>query len=79
MSLSGADSPGSFPLKCLFRWLSHFKESRYVEGGEGGGPGEAERQRPKSLFDWPVAFTKVILIVANCTLAKPKCSEERKK
>ena len=33
-----------------------------------------ETQRRKSLFDWPVAFTKVILIVANCTLAK--CSEE---
>ena len=33
--------------------------------------------RRKSLFDWPVAFTKVILIVANCTLAK--CSEEHKK
>ena len=30
--------------------------------------------RLKSLSDWPVAFTKVILIVANCTLAK--CSEE---
>ena len=30
--------------------------------------------RRKSLFDWPVAFTEVILIVANCTLAK--CSEE---
>ena len=36
-----------------------------------------ERHRRKSLFDWPVAFTKVILIVANCTLAK--CSEEHKK
>ena len=24
-----------------------------------------EMQRPKSLFDWPVAFTKVILIVAE--------------
>ena len=40
--------------------------------------GETQRQtqdaRRKSLFDWPVAFTKVILIVANCTLAK--CSEE---
>ena len=33
--------------------------------------------RRKSLFDWPVAFTKVILIVANCTLAK--CSEEHMK
>ena len=33
--------------------------------------------RRKSLFDWPVAFTKVILIVANCTLAK--CSEEHNK
>ena len=33
--------------------------------------------RRKSLFHWPVAFTKVVLIVANCTLAK--CSEERKK
>ena len=30
--------------------------------------------RRKSIFDWPVAFTKVILIVANCTLAK--CAEE---
>ena len=30
--------------------------------------------RRKSLFDWPVAFTKVQLTVANCTLAK--CSEE---
>ena len=41
---------------------------------------ERERERDarrKSLFDWPVAFTKVILIVANCTLAK--CSEEHKK
>ena len=38
---------------------------------------ERERERRKSLFDWPVAFTKVILIVANCTLAK--CSEEHKK
>ena len=55
----------------------------------GAGLGETDRQtdrqtdrhrqrqrdkRRKSLFDWPVAFTKVILIVANCTLAK--CSEE---
>ena len=30
------------------------------------GEGDARR---KSLFDWPLAFTKVILIVANCTLA----------
>ena len=74
MSLSGADSSGSFPLKCLLKWLSHFKESWYVEGGEGGGPGQVERQRRKSLFDWPVAFTKVKLMVANCSLAK--CSEE---
>ena len=35
---------------------------------------ETQTQRRKSLFDWPVAFTKVILIAANCTLAK--CSEE---
>ncbi len=38
---------------------------------------ETQDARRKSLFDWPVAFTKVILIVANCTLAK--CSEEHKK
>ena len=31
-------------------------------------------QRHKSLFDWPVAFTKVRLMVTNYTLAK--CSEE---
>ena len=51
----------------------------------GGGPAasseprerETQDARRKSLFDWPVAFTKVILIVANCTLAK--CSEEHKK
>ena len=30
---------------------------------------DSKTQRRKSLFDWPVAFTKVILIVANCTLA----------
>ena len=54
------------------------------EGGRGGGGGgekgrrrRRKTQRHKSLFDWPVAFTKVILIVANCTLAK--CSEEHKK
>ena len=35
---------------------------------------ETQDARRISLFDWPVAFTKVILIVANCTLAK--CSEE---
>ena len=35
---------------------------------------ERETQDAKVYFDWPVAFTKVILIVANCTLAK--CSEE---
>ena len=35
---------------------------------------ERDRERRKSLFDWPMAFTKVILIVAKCTLAK--CSEE---
>ena len=48
---------------------------------EGEREREREREtqdgRRKSLFDWPVAFTKVILIVANCTLAK--CSEEHKK
>ena len=38
---------------------------------------ETQDARRKSLFDWPVAFTKVVLIVANCTLAK--CSEEHKK
>ena len=27
-------------------------------------------QRRKSLFDWPVAFTKVKVTVANCTSAK---------
>ena len=31
---------------------------------------ERETQRRKSLFDWPVAFTKVKLMVANCILAK---------
>ena len=36
--------------------------------------GEVETQRHTSLFDWPVAFTKVKLMAANCTLAK--CSEE---
>ena len=48
--------------------------------GGGGGERERERRRRKrreSLLDWPAAFTKVILIVANCTLAK--CSEEHKK
>ena len=33
---------------------------------------ETERQRDReteSLFDWPVAFTKVKLMVANCALA----------
>ena len=42
----------------------------------GVGVGRRDARR-KSLFDWPVAFTKVIPIVANCTLAK--CSEEYKK
>ena len=32
--------------------------------------GSVRDARRKSLFDWPVAFTKVILMVANCTLAK---------
>ena len=41
---------------------------------------ETERQierdaRRESLFDWPVAFTKVRLLVSNCTLAK--CSEKQ--
>ena len=43
---------------------------------------ETERQRQtdrdarrKSLFDWPVAFPEVKLMVANCTFAK--CSEEQ--
>ena len=26
-------------------------------------------QRRKGLFDWPVAFTKVRLMLSNCTLA----------
>ena len=33
-----------------------------------------EMQGHKHLFDWPVTFTKVKLMVADCTLAK--CSEE---
>ena len=51
-----------------------------TEGGRGEeegerGVGRGETQRRKSLFDWPVAFTKVKLMAANCALAK--CSEER--
>ena len=33
-----------------------------------------EDARHRSLFDWLVAFTKVKLMITNCTLAK--CSEE---
>ena len=55
-------------------------------GGGGGGWGvgvdgtvckrerETQGARRKGFFDWLVAFTKVKLMVANCTLAK--CSEE---
>ena len=63
------------------------EREREGERGEGGGEKEGRRgrrgreagwrerdARRKSLFDWPVAFTKVTLIVANCTFAK--CSEE---
>ena len=58
-------------------FLNFDRRSNHIGGGGGGGrerERERERERRKSLFDWPVAFTKVILIVANCTLAK--CSEE---
>ena len=48
---------------------------RGVVVGVWAGMRERERERQDaSVFDWPVAFTKVKLMVANCTLAK--CSEE---
>ena len=39
-----------------------------MRGRERERERERERRR-KSLFDWPVAFTKVKLMVANCALA----------
>ena len=72
MSLSGADSSGSFPLKCLFVGYLTLRKAGMSRAGKVVG--EVERQRRESLFDLPVAFTKVKLMVANCSLAK--CSEE---
>ena len=38
------------------------REGRRERGREG--------TRHKSLFDWPVVFPKVRLMITNCTLAK---------
>ena len=52
------------------------RERREVDGQRERGRDREGREghRHKSFFDWPVAFVKVKLMVANCTLAK--CSEE---
>ena len=55
------------------------RDNKFGSGGwhrekEREGRREGRTQKRRSLFDWPVAFTKVKVMVANCTLAK--CSEE---
>ena len=44
----------------------------YDVGGRKINQG-GERERGKSLFDWPVAFTKCILVAANCKVFRGTC------
>ena len=45
-----------------------------VDAKDTKGVEDYRRNRSKSLFDWPVALTKVRLMVSNCSIAK--CPEE---